>query len=456
MEPTKLETIARWAGGEITAGDPTCLFTTVCTDSRSLHGGDLFLALRGEKFDGHAFVAEAVRRGATGAVVEEAPANLPPDFAVVRVPNTLLGLQNLAANYRRSLSVQIVCITGSNGKTSTKDLTWSVLRERFQVTKTEGNLNNHIGLPMTMLRLRSGDRIGVIEIGMNHPGEIAPLAAIAQPDVAIITNIGVAHIEFMGSREAIAEEKGSLAEALPPSGSVVLNADDDFTPKIARRTKADVLLCGLGPRATIRATDLSQEVSGTKFLIHAFGRRVEAHLPVLGVHMVRNSLLAVGTGHVFGMSLEECAAGLGSVQLTKGRLEQKVVRGIQVLDDSYNANPDSTKAALLTLSQISINGRRIAVLGRMGELGQESERGHRSVGQCAADLGIDCVITVGADAALIAEEAWRGGVAKIVRAADRDEAVNALREYAHAGDIVLVKGSRSEKLEQIIEALAAA
>ena len=456
MEATKLDTISRWAGGEIAAGDSTPMFTTICTDSRSLRGGELFLALRGENFDGHNFVAEAARRGATAAVLEEIPADLPADFAVVRVPNTLVALQQIAANYRRSLATQVVCITGSNGKTSTKDLTWSVLRQRFQVTKTEGNLNNHIGLPMTMLRLRGGDRIGVFEIGMNHPGEIAPLAAIAQPDAAIITNIGVAHIEYMGSRDAIAQEKGTLAEALPPSGTVILNADDDYAAKIAARTKADVLLCGLGENATIRATDLTQEISGMRFRITAYGRSVDARLPVLGIHMVRNALLAVGAGHAFGMSLEECATGIESVQLSKGRLEQKVVRGIQVLDDSYNANPDSTKAALLTLSQISINGRRIAVLGRMAELGSEAERGHRSVGQCAADLGIDCVITVGSEAALIADEAWRGGVAKIVRAADRNEAVDALREYAHAGDIVLVKGSRSEKLEQIIEALAAA
>jgi UDP-N-acetylmuramoyl-tripeptide--D-alanyl-D-alanine ligase len=453
MEPTKLEVIARWAGGEIAAGDPSLLFTTVCTDSRALHGGDMFLALRGDKFDGHTFLAEAARRGATGAIVEESIGGLPPDFAVVRVPNTLTALQQLAANYRRSLQCQVVCLTGSNGKTSTKDLAWSVLRQRFQVTKTEGNLNNHIGLPMTMLRLRAGDRIGVFEIGMNHAGEIAPLAALAQPDVAIVTNIGVAHIEYLGSREAIAEEKGALIEALPPSGTVILNADDDFSPKLAVRTKADALFCGFGETAAIRATDLTQELTGMKFHIHAFGRSVEAHLPVLGMHMVRNALLAVGAGHVFGLSLEECAEGLAAAQLTKGRLEQKVVRGIQVLDDSYNANPDSTKAALLTLSQISINGRRIAVLGRMAELGRESEHGHRSVGQCAADLGIDCVITVGTEAALIAEEAWRGGVAKIVRAADRDEAVQALREYAHAGDIVLVKGSRSENLEEVVEAL---
>jgi UDP-N-acetylmuramoyl-tripeptide--D-alanyl-D-alanine ligase len=259
----------------------------------------------------------------------------------------------------------------------------------------------------------------------------------------------------MGSREAIANEKATLVEALPPSGTVVLNSDDDFSRLIAAKTKADAIYCGLSEDANIRATDLSQDFSGMKFRLHAFGKSVSAQLPVPGIHMVRNALLAVGVGQAFGMSLEEAAAGLTNLQLTKGRLEQKVVRGIQVLDDTYNANPDSMKAALLTLSQMSTNGRRIAVLGRMGELGSESERGHRSVGQAASDLGLDCVVTVGDEAALIAEEAWRGGVAKVVKVNDQDEAIKALREYARAGDLILVKGSRSSKMERIVEGLAA-
>ncbi len=457
MEATKLELIARWCGGSLIAGDPGdpgATVTSVCTDSRALKVGDLFIALRGVSFDGHKFVAEAAARGAVGAVVEHVPSDLPAEFAVIQVDDTLRALQQIATGYRRSMPAQIVCVTGSNGKTSTKDLIAAVLRERFQVTKTEGNFNNHIGLPLTMLRLRAADRVGVLEIGMNHPGEIAALAALAQPDVGVITNIGIAHIEHLGSREAIAQEKGMLAEALQPSGTVILNVDDEFTAAIAVKTKADVLLCGLGEGAQIRATDLRQEFSGMKFTLHAFGRSVEAQLPVPGVHMVSNATLAVGVGHVFGMTLDECALGLPNLQLTKGRLEMKVVRGIQVIDDSYNANPDSMKAALLTLSQMSVNGRRIAVLGRMGELGAESERGHRSVGQAASDLGLDCVISVGDEAQLIAEEAWRGGVEKVVKSADLDEAVRALREFAHAGDLVLIKGSRSAKMERIVEGLA--
>lgn len=455
MEPTPIETIAHWSGGRRTGGDPSVQVTTICTDSRALKAGDLFLALRGESFDGHTFVAEAAKRGALGAIVQQPCPGLPPDFAVIEVSDTLKALQLVATEYRRSLGLQVVCVTGSNGKTSTKDFTAAVLRERFQVTKTEGNFNNHIGLPLTMLRLRQGDRVGVLEIGMNHSGEIAPLAAMAQPDVGIITNIGIAHIENLGSRDAIAQEKGMLAEALPPSGTIILNADDEYSPSLAARTRADALMCGLSDTADIRAEDLRPDLSGMKFRLHAFGKSVEAQLPVPGVHMVQNALLAVGAGHVFGMSLEECAAALPNIQLTKGRLEMKIVRGVQMLDDSYNANPDSVKAALLTLSQMSTNGRRVAVLGRMGELGKESERGHRSVGQVASDLGFDCVISVGDEASLIAEEAWRGGVAKVVKAPSCEEAVKALRDFVHAGDLVLVKGSRSSRMERVIEGFAA-
>ena len=246
MDATSFDKITQWAGGKLAAGDPQGAVTAVCTDSRSLKAGDLFVALRGDKFDGHTFVAEASKRGAAGAMVEEFPAELPTGFAVVLVKDTLQALQNLATEYRRSLDLQVVGLTGSNGKTSTKDLTAAVLSGNFQVTRTEGNLNNHIGVPLTLLRARSSDQIGVFEMGMNHSGEIAPLAAMAAPEVAIITNIGMAHIEFMGSREAIAQEKGMLAEALPPSGTLILNAGDAFSESIGARTRADVVLAGVG------------------------------------------------------------------------------------------------------------------------------------------------------------------------------------------------------------------
>ena len=454
MDATTLEKIALWAGGRLAAGDPATTVDGVCTDSRALQAGDLFIALRGETFDAHEFVTEAAKRGALAAIVEHAPAELPPDFGVIVVADTLRALQQLAGEYRRSLSLQVVALTGSNGKTSTRDLTACVLAGHFQVTKTEGNFNNHIGLPLTMLRARGSDQIGVFEIGMNHPGEIAPLAALAVPDVAIVTNIGLAHIEFMGSREAIALEKGMLVEALNPSGTVILNADDEYSAQLAKRTTADAIFAGIG-RGDVQATGLRPHFTGTRFTLHAHGRSVDAELPVPGEHMVSNALLAVAAGLVFGLSLEQCAEGLKKVQLTKGRLEQKIIRGIHILDDTYNANPDSMGAALRTLATMPAAGRRIAVLGRMGELGVESERGHKLVGEVAAREHIDCVVCVGQEAEWIAETAWSGGVEKVVRAADADEATKVLRELAKPGDIVLIKGSRSAKMERIVEGMQA-
>jgi UDP-N-acetylmuramoyl-tripeptide--D-alanyl-D-alanine ligase len=452
MEPTKVETLTRWAGGTLISSDPAATVSVVCTDSRALKAGDFFLALRGENFDGHHFLAEAVKRGATGAVVEEVTGELPADFTIIKVDDTLRALQRIAGEYRRSLDMQVVAITGSNGKTSTKDLTAAALAERFQVTKTEGNFNNHIGLPLTMLNARQSDHFGVFEIGMNHPGEIAPLAALALPNVAIITNIGLAHIEFMGSREAIAQEKGMLAEALDASGTVVLSAEDEFAQSIAARTKADAIFCGI-EQGDVRATDLRHDFGGTKFRLHADRQSVEAELPVPGAHMVRNALLATAASRVFGVTLEECAAGFRKLRLTKGRLEQKLVRGVHIIDDTYNANPDSMAAALRTLMQMPAAGSRIAVLGQMGELGAQSEQGHRAVGEFAAQLGVDCVITVGNDARLTAEAAWRGGVAKVVKHATAEEAIESAREMIKAGDVVLVKGSRSARMERIVEGL---
>jgi len=454
MDATTIQTITAWSGGQLVAGAGGDKITVVCTDTRALKAGDFFVALHGENFDAHTFVAEAARRGAAGAMVEQVPANLPPGFAIVLVADALAALQKLAANYRQALPLQAVGLTGSNGKTSTKDLTMSVLAENFQVTGTEGNLNNHIGVPLTLLRARGGDQVGVFEAGMNHPGEIAPLAAMIAPDVAIITNIGTAHIEFMGSRDAIALEKGMLAEALQPSGTLILSAHDEYSPAISARTKADVVLAGIG-QGEVFASELRAHFSGTKFRLHADGHSVEAELSVPGEHMVRNAVLAVAAGRVFGLSLEECATGLGKLRLTKGRLEQKVIRGIQILDDTYNANPDSVGAALRTLASMPAAGRRFAVLGRMGELGTEAERGHRQVGEIAAREHIDCLVSVGEEAGWIADEAWRGGVEKVVRVASTDEATKALRELAKPGDVVLIKGSRSAKMERIVEGLEA-
>ncbi len=452
MNTTLLSQVAQWAGGRLLAGGADAKVASICTDSRSLKAGDLFIALRGENFDGHTFVPEAAKLGGIGAIVEKVPPGLSASFGIIEVLDTLRALQSLSANYRASLPLKVVGVTGSNGKTSTKDFVTSVLGQRFRVAKTEGNLNNHIGVPLTLLRLDSTHEFSVVEMGMNHPGEIAPLAAMAKPDAAIITNIGSAHIEFMHTREAIALEKGMLAEAVHAGGTVVLNADDEFTPSIAKRCSARVVTAGISS-GDVRATDLKPLSSGIQFRLHATGQSVQSELPVPGEHMVRNALLACAAGLSFGLTLDECAAGLRAPQLSKGRLQQKQIGGITILDDSYNANPDSVVAGLATLANMPGNGRRIAVLGRMGELGTESERGHRRVGEAAGQHSISCVIAVGEEAKWIAGAARTSGVREVIHVADVDEAVVALRGAAREGDIVLVKGSRSAKMERIVQAM---
>src|SRR6266850_5632132 len=389
MNPLTLFQIAQFAGASLSSGDRTVVINKVSTDSRTIKPGELFVALRGENFEGHDFIEAGAKAGATGALVDlNWAGNVPNNFALLRATDTLQAYQTLAANYRRSLALKVLAITGSNGKTSTKDFAASVLARRFRVTKTEGNFNNHVGVPRTILEATSEDEVAVWEIGMNHPGEIAALAKIASPDAAIITNIGVAHIEFMGSREAIAAEKGALAEAIGPQGSIILNADDPFSPGITARARAKVILAGTTAGA-IRASEISQSGSGTDFTILEGAHRCRAQLPVPGLHMVQNALLAVAAGRAFGLSLEDCAAGLAAAPLTKARLQIKDLGGVQFLDDSYNANPDSMKAALRTLVELDAQGKRIAVLGEMRELGTESERGHREVGEAAAMLGVD-------------------------------------------------------------------
>src|SRR6266487_2271602 len=345
MNPLKLSRIAQLAGASLSSGDGTIVIDKVSTDSRTIKPGELFVALRGENFEGHDFIEAAAEAGAAGALVDFVWADkVPNNFALLRATDTLKAYQTLAANYRRSLTLQVLAITGSNGKTSTKDFAAAVLARRFRVTKTEGNFNNHVGLPRTILEATSEDEVAVWEIGMNHPGEVATLAKLAAPDAAIITNIGIAHIEFMGSRDAIAVEKGALAEAIGPQGSVILNADDPFTKEIAARTCAKVIIAGT-TTGTIRAGEITQSSDGSDFTIHEGAHRCRAQLPVPGLHMVQNAMLAVAAGRVFGLSLEESAAGLAAAPLTKARLQIKEIHGVKFIDDSYNANPDSMKAA---------------------------------------------------------------------------------------------------------------
>ena len=452
MNALPLSRIAEFAGGRIASGNPDAMISRISTDSRTIQPNELFVPIRGDNFDGHRFIQQAAERGATGALVEENwSGQVSSNFALIRVPDSLIGYQNIAAAYRQSLSLKVIAITGSNGKTSTKDFVAAALGRRFRVTKTEGNFNNHVGLPRTILEATQEDEFAIWELGMNHPGEIAALARIAAPEAAIITNIGIAHIEFMGSREAIAEEKGALAEAIGAEGTVVLNADDPFSEAIAKRTRAKIIFAGI-ESGSVRAEDISQSARGSEFTILEGAHRCRAQLPVPGLHMVQNAILAVAAARAFGVSIEDAAAGLNSTALTKARLQMREIHGVQFLDDSYNANPDSMQAALRTLVEIEAEGKRIAVLGYMGELGDEAERGHAEVGRAAAALGIDQLITIGAIAAKISNAAREAGLEKAENVATPAAAADLLGETANAGDLVLVKGSRSARTEEVIAA----
>lgn len=453
MDPLTLIEIARMSGGRLENGGDSLTATRVNKDTRSLQAGDLYLALRGEKFDGNQFVESAIRAGAVAAIVDDAslPARF-PDFPFIVTGDSLLALQHLAAEWRSRLSLRVVGLTGSSGKTSTKDFTAAVLGERFQVTTTAGNLNNHIGLPLTILSATSRDQFAVWEMGMNHAGEIEPLARLARPDFAVITNIGVAHIENLGSREAIAEEKGVLIRLSSPHGTTIFPAEDDYAKLLASLAPGDIVTVGL-QAGDLRAEQIEFDSAGSRFVLVNGAERVPATLPVAGEHMVRNALLAVAIGLEAGLSLEECAAGLAKSRLTAGRLQTKAIRGMVVLDDSYNANPDSVEAALKTLAKIPAQGRRIAALGQMGELGDYAETGYRRAGRAAADGKIDILVTVGDDTQPLAEEAESRGIAHVFRTENTATAATLLRSLARPGDLVLIKGSRSARMEQILTGL---
>jgi UDP-N-acetylmuramoyl-tripeptide--D-alanyl-D-alanine ligase len=447
MDPLPLSTIAELSGGQLSgAGD--ALVSRISKDTRTLQAGDLYLALRGGNFDGNAFVAAAIERGAAAAMVD-AEVEAPAGFPLIRVADSLIALQKLADAWRDRLNLRVVGVTGSSGKTSTKEFAAGVLGAGFRVNKTVGNLNNHFGLPLTILTASQSDEAAVWEMGMNHPGEIAPLAALARPDVAILTNIGVAHIEFFENREGIAHEKADLARAVHSGGTVIIPAEDDFADYLAQQAAGRrVVRCGL-TSGDVRADSLTLGDHGTSFRVHASGATAHAHISVVGEHMVRNALLAIAAGLAFGLTLDQCVAGLADSRLTGGRLEQKLIRGIRFLDDTYNANPDSMEAALRTLASVPTSERRIAVLGRMGELGNHALAGYQKVGGIAA-CTVDTLITVGPETLPLLEAARAAGLSDLYQTNDSLEAARLLRDITRTGDAVLVKGSRAAQMENVI------
>lgn len=458
MKALTITELVTATGGKLVAADGATsgvanekMVSDVSTDTRNIHSGSLFVALRGDNFDGHAFAAAAVENGAVCLMLDELPKEVGSiGMPILLVENTLYGLQRLARWYRRQLEIKVVGITGSNGKTSVKDFTASVLSQQFKVNATKGNFNNHIGLPLSVLSTEEDDEVCIWEMGMNHAGEIEPLCEIAAPEIGIITNIGTAHIEFLGSREGIAEEKAALARSLPDHGTLIVTASCDYVDYLIERTHAHVLVAGNG-RGAVRAEDLKITESGSAFNLCIDDEdAVPVEIGVCGRHMVNNALLAAAAGHALGMKAPEIAAGLNAAILTSGRLRRYSSAGITVFDDTYNANPDSVVAAIETIAELSLNNgsRRVVVLGMMAELGIHADEEHLRVGKLAAEKGLQ-VISVGK----AAEKIYQG--AQVVNETakqfdDKESAASWLKDYCEDGDVVLFKGSRMAGIEEVM------
>jgi UDP-N-acetylmuramoyl-tripeptide--D-alanyl-D-alanine ligase len=380
-----------------------------------------------------------------------------PACAVLVVADVRIALGKLAAAYRGEFDLPVVAVGGSNGKTTTKELLASVLRQKFATLASEASFNNDIGVPMTLLRLDKSHQVAVLEAGTNHPGELAPLVKMIRPKLGIITNIGREHLEFFGDLAGVVKEESALAELLPADGKLFLNGDCEWSEKIAARTKAQVVRVGFGEKNDWRAKGVRLDKNGVTFQVVAANAELsgEYRVNLLGRHQVVNSLLAAAVGGELGLSRAEIQRGLAACPSPKMRLQFWEANGIRVLDDAYNANADSMLAALETLCDLPLQGRRVAVLGDMAELGASSEAAHAEVGKRAAELGLGQLFTVGKMAGVMAQAARDAGLARVVEFSEVEGALKAVKSMLKAGDVVLLKASRSLRLERIAEILKA-
>ena len=417
----------------------------VVTDSRAAQAGDLYVALRGERFDGHDFVGGAAGKGAVGAIVVR---RLNAPAAQLLVDDPLQALQAVSVAWRRRFEVPVVAITGSNGKTTTKQLLAAVCAARGPVLATRGNLNNHIGVPLSLLELRDSHRTAVIEMGANRAGEIALLTSLAQPQIGVVTQAGDAHLEGFGSREGVARAKGELFAGLDADGIAVINVDDDYADLWRGMARGRQIGFGLNATADVGASDIVATATGTRFELRVPGSTASAELPLPGRHNVMNALAAAACAAALGMDAPQIASGLARVQAPQGRVAWKrTPQGARVIDDSYNANPTSMQAALELLAQQP--GQRWAVLGAMAELGTDSAALHQACGASAKALGIERLCTVGAAGADYA----RGYGESAERYADVTVLSQRLAAQLGEGITVLVKGSRSARMELLVAAL---
>jgi UDP-N-acetylmuramoyl-tripeptide--D-alanyl-D-alanine ligase len=452
--PFTLEEVAGVTGGRLVDADPGAAVAGVAVDSRKVRPGELFVALPGDRTDGSLFAAAAVQAGAAATLAQAGMVFAGPR---VEVADPLAALAALGTAVRDRSAATVVAVTGSNGKTTTKDLLAAVLATRLRTVANVASFNNEVGLPLTLTRIEPDTQAVVVEMGARGPGHIAALARLARPDVGVVLNVGESHLGMFGSREAIAKAKGELVEALPADGTAVLNADDPQVAAMADRTVAGVVRFGLGP-ADVRAGGVELDADGrARFLLHTPAGSAPAVLPAPGEHLVGCALAAAAAAHVLGVGPADAAAGLAGAALSPMRMQ--VLRrpdGLTVVNDAYNANPSSTAAALKTLAALGRpGGRTVAVLGEMAELGPAAAAEHDRIGRLATRLGIDRLVGVGESGRVLVNAARMEGMwpEEAEAVADADAAIALLGPTLGPGDVVLVKASRVVALDRVAEAL---
>ncbi len=447
MKKLMISEIAKAVGG-VANGDAQ--IKGICIDSRLCEEGLLYIAIHGENFDGHNFTSSALANGAAAAMIHH---DVDCEGIFIRVDDTREALLRLANWFRNTYDIPVVGLTGSVGKTTTKEMTWAVLNEKYNAIKTEGNLNNDIGLPRTLMRLEEDTEAAVIEMGMSNKGEISVLSKTAEPTIAIISNIGVSHMENLGSRENICAAKLEILDGLREGCPILLNGDDPFLAS-AKIEDHPVFYYGINDKfSDFRASDIEQQDDSTTFnIIYDTDKIQKVTIPTIGIHNVYNALAAFGVGFKLGVTPEEAANGLKKYEPSGMRQRVKMVKGIRFIEDCYNASPDSQQAALKMLSTVQAK-RKIAVLGDMLELGAISEDAHRNAGLIAAKNKIDVLMTYGERSQLTAQRAEECGVPVVKSFLQKSELADSLLELLEEGDAVLFKASRGMALEDVINSL---
>ena len=450
MKELTLKQIADWCGGKVSARFEHLRVSRMQSDSRKVRSGDLFVALKGAKADGHDFAETAINHGAVAALVSRPISEKLPS---IEVEDTLRAYGDIAAGYRKLTGVKVVGITGSVGKTTTKEMTASILEAVYHTAKTEGNHNNNLGLPMTIMDMPENTEVAVLEMGMNHSGEMEYLSDIARPDLAIITNIGTMHIEHLGTREGILQAKLEIMRGMPEDGAGVFNGDEPLLWNIRAIGKHKKYYYGIENHACdVTATDIVELDDGVRFVVHGFGQQFELFVPMLGRHAVYNALAATTVGLLLGVKPEQIQARFSSFHNTGMRQKIYVKNGVTIIEDCYNAGPESTEAALDVLAGIKTDGRRIAVLGDMLELGNRSAAEHYRIGRLAVGKA-DLLLTYGEHSVRTLTGAITGGMnPKNTDHFDtHEDMAHMLKMRVSEGDVVLFKGSRGMRMEKVLQ-----